>query len=305
MSSEKNAPTKSKKQTGVKLFKNFTSPLFKLASMLLSQLEYIGTFIPGFTYLYTNLFYRKMIAREIKAAGVEPGDKVLHVGCGSLPATPIALVRAGCRVIALERNEKSLERARKVAAWRLNKKELSMQLEFRHGNGLDVDSSGYDAVWISLHVTPQLKVLKQVFASLDSESRVVYRKPTAWLSQFYPLVIPEAIGEDLGSHYLTSWLGKESVVIWRQDTTVESSTDTRPGGEEISLADCRIGEAGVITQIPDCQLLAPLGLRPGKYVRLRARQSCGGPLVVQTAGRKVAVDRDLADAIKLRRKSNG
>ncbi len=305
MSSEKNAPTKSKKQTGVKLFKNFTSPLFKLASMLLSQLEYIGTFIPGFTYLYTNLFYRKMIAREIKAAGVEPGDKVLHVGCGSLPATPIALVRAGCRVIALERNEKSLERARKVAAWRLNKKELSMQLEFRHGNGLGVDSSGYDAVWVSLHVNPQPGIIQQIIFNLDQGSCVVYRKPTAWLSQFYPLVTPEELGGNLNSQYLTGWLGKESVVIWSQDFEPDEKIVSQDDGEEISLADCRIGEAGVITQIPDCQLLAPLGLRPGKYVRLRARQSCGGPLVVQTAGRKVAVDRDLADAIRLRRKSNG
>lgn len=54
-----------------------------------------------------------------------------------------------------------------------------------------------------------------------------------------------------------------------------------------------------VQDIPDHPLLAPLGFRRGREVTLIMRQPLGGPLIVQVAGRQVAISREIARQIRV------
>ncbi len=53
----------------------------------------------------------------------------------------------------------------------------------------------------------------------------------------------------------------------------------------------------VIDYVPDHSLLAPLGVRPGKEVKVKTKQPFKGPIVLEIEGRQIAIDRNLAAKI--------
>ncbi|WGI18122.1 FeoA family protein [Methanonatronarchaeum sp. AMET-Sl] len=72
------------------------------------------------------------------------------------------------------------------------------------------------------------------------------------------------------------------------------------GSDGVVSLDCLdSGCVGVIREAPDHSLLAPLGLRVGKEVKVVSRQVFGGPVVVEVDGRASAVDRGLCCEIKI------
>ncbi len=286
--------------------KDLSTPFFRMVRNIICKLEKIGVYIPGFARLYRRLFYNKIVSREIELARIKPGEKILHIGCGALPLTSFALVEFGCQVTALENSSAQLRSARKIA--KSQRLVESGDLQFELGEGTQVDSTGYQAVWVSLHVYPQLQVLKSVFKKLSPGGRIVYRTPRGWLAKLYPRVEPEMIADNLKALRVKGWLGKQSLVLEKLPEKAQKSSwnHDRTGNplKILTLNQLHNGEQAVITDTPQNDLLAPLGLRPGRKVRLRARESFGGPLVVETSGRKVAVDRSLADNIKLVRENN-
>lgn len=68
-----------------------------------------------------------------------------------------------------------------------------------------------------------------------------------------------------------------------------------------SLNHMAIGEAGTVFEVPDLRLLASLGVRIGKQVKLITRSVASGPLVFMVGDRSVVIDRALAELIKIRR----
>ncbi len=68
---------------------------------------------------------------------------------------------------------------------------------------------------------------------------------------------------------------------------------------KFSLLSLEPGNSGYIIEVPDHSLLAPLGIRPGKEIAVEARQPFNGPIVAEVEGRQIAIERDLAENIKL------
>ncbi len=61
------------------------------------------------------------------------------------------------------------------------------------------------------------------------------------------------------------------------------------------------GDEGVVFSVPDVRLLASLGIRLGKRVRVLARSFASGPVIVDVGSRSVVVDRALAAQITIRK----
>ncbi len=66
-----------------------------------------------------------------------------------------------------------------------------------------------------------------------------------------------------------------------------------------SLENERMGSRVWVEEIPDPPLLLPLGFRRGREVTPVMRQPLGGPLIVEVAGRRVAISREIARGIKV------
>jgi hypothetical protein len=133
-----------------------------------------------FARLYFNLFYRTMLDGELFLAGLKPGASVLHIGGGAYPYTALFLAQKRYRVYACDCDKTAVAISREIVA----KNGLTDQISILHESGCTIDSSGYDAIWVSRTVRPKERIIEQSWASLKNGGIIVYRKLPAWLPLF-------------------------------------------------------------------------------------------------------------------------
>ncbi len=226
---------------------------------------------------YYNTFYKRLIAREIQAADLTAGGNILHVGCGPMPYTSLALARSGKKVTALDIDSESAVQARKAVA----SAGLSSQITVHESDGLNFDPSTFDGIWISLHVSPKDKIVPVLLSKMKPGAVLIIRNPRSWLRLFYPRT---AIVQR--HRKVRQGLGKMSAVL------------QKPGeNQAISLCSLKTGDSGTISSVPDHPLLSPLGFRPGKEITITGRCIFGGPIVAHTHGRSSAIHRSLAQQV--------
>lgn len=61
------------------------------------------------------------------------------------------------------------------------------------------------------------------------------------------------------------------------------------------------GDEGIITSIPDVGLLASLGVRIGKTVKMVAKSLAKGPCILHINDRSIVIDREIAKQIIIRK----
>ncbi len=77
------------------------------------------------------------------------------------------------------------------------------------------------------------------------------------------------------------------------------SNNKAKGNINFTLDHLENGQEGIISSVPEHPLLPPLGLRPGKRIRVCARECFGGPVIAEVERRSVALDRILARQIEI------
>ena len=173
------------------------------------NIENIGAVSPMFARIYSRLFYQKMVAREIALSEITPELRVLHVGCGPFPMTAMMLARFGARVTAADIDPDALILARNV----LNRNGLSSAIRLVSGCGSSLDFSGYQAVWISLHVQPMQQVIIRALDNTPPEAAVVFRGPAGVLKHFYDETDALRIGAAVHRREIFQPFGKKSIVL--------------------------------------------------------------------------------------------
>lgn len=196
----------------------------------LQRIETLCTEQPLFRKWYSSLFYRSMTEKEIKAAGIAKGSRILHIGCGPMPFTAEALARWGAQVTAVDIDPLSASRAQRL----VDSLGLSAQITVKTGNGLDDDPSKYDGIWISLHVSPKETITAHLLSEMKPGAVLVVRNPRSWLRVFYPST-PDAENQ----HQVRQGLGKLSTVVLKYQDD-DSPLFSKAG---IKLHDTSRGEA--------------------------------------------------------------
>lgn len=69
----------------------------------------------------------------------------------------------------------------------------------------------------------------------------------------------------------------------------------------ISLDEMNRNDAGIIYDVPDLRLLASLGIRIGKTIKVLTKSFASGPIILAVNGRSIVVDRSVAEKIVVRR----
>ena len=182
---------------------------------ILKFFEYLGSRWPGLGRLYGRLFYGPMVRREVELAGVDARDRILHLGCGPLPLTAMALAEAGFRVDAVDKDPDAASSAVRA----VSKNGLDRSISIICADGREVDYSAYDAVWVSFHVYPRRECLERILATLNGGSRVIYRNPRGWRKQFYSHVEPASLGGAGGVCSTRQALAKETVMMQKESQT--------------------------------------------------------------------------------------
>ncbi len=136
--------------------------------------------------LFLGLLYKKihegLVIKEIRAALITQKDKVLQIGCGSLPYTAETIAnKTGARVTAVDNDSLVV----KDASNYIFEKELSGLVKIEKGDGNDYPVSGFDVIIFSLGVKPRDQILKRVLLEIKGGTRIVFRNPTNIITRVY------------------------------------------------------------------------------------------------------------------------
>lgn len=185
------------------------SPLFSVSQ----KFENMAYRVPLLAGIYYNMFYRAMLDRELKMAGLQPGSKVLHIGCGPYPYTAIFLARKGCLVEGWDCNYGAVHKARRL----VEKFKLNNKIKITLCDGCSADSSDCDAIWLSLNICPKVKVINKAFQSLKEGGLLVYRNLPRWMAGSYREVAACSWPEEHEVQQGASLFGSQSIVIKKVD----------------------------------------------------------------------------------------
>ena len=112
----------------------------------------------------------KVILEEIKIAKVSPDSKVLFIGCGLIPSTPIIITKeTNAHVTAIEHNSKIVH----IADSHINKNGLSNKIKIEIGNGTNYPVEQFDVIFIAINVWPIDMVLKHLSKNMKPKARVM------------------------------------------------------------------------------------------------------------------------------------
>lgn len=131
-----------------------------------------------FAHLYHRA-YKAVIERELSMLSLKDGAKVLFIGSGAFPFTPLWLVTLqGCHVTAIDIDHYAVKRARRV----VKKHSLDAFIDI-HTTPLDNVNVSFDAAIIALQVTPLNETIEQLHT--QGIKTIIVRRPSPRFTEHY------------------------------------------------------------------------------------------------------------------------
>ena len=122
-----------------------------------------------------------MIENEIRLANITKDDIILHIGCGSLPVTSIALAKkTGAKITSIDIKHKSVKQAQLF----VSKYNLSNQIKIIHADANHFPMDEFDLVLLSQGIKPHKEILAYVSQSINPETRVIFRSSSEINGEF-------------------------------------------------------------------------------------------------------------------------
>ncbi|MEF8879375.1 MAG: class I SAM-dependent methyltransferase [Candidatus Thermoplasmatota archaeon] len=144
--------------------KKFVDYIFVIVEKIVFKIEDLLS-------LYLS-FYENLVEKEISLAKISSDDKILHIGCGSIPATCILLgKKTDCQMTGIDKNFKSVKQAKKL----IENKKLENKIHIQHADGLNFPVESFDVIIVSQGIKPAFEVLKKISLSIKKTSYVIYR----------------------------------------------------------------------------------------------------------------------------------
>ena len=138
-----------------------------------------------FTKMYIK-FHTYSVKKEIEMAGLKKEDKILHIGCGSIPYTLIILSNVlKTKVFGIDNNQKVVENARNL----IKKFEKYDSIMIDKADGDRYDISSFNVIIISYGINQLDLVLKHVTNSAYKKSKVIIRRPNLEKNKYLDKII--------------------------------------------------------------------------------------------------------------------
>jgi 16S rRNA G527 N7-methylase RsmG len=117
-------------------------------------------------------FYSNMIKNEIKLAKITKKDKIVHIGCGPIPATSILLSKiTGAKVTGIDKDIKSVKKAN----FCVSKSDLSDKIQIINTDINKFSVKSFDLIIISQGVKPIKDILGFISKSMKDNAHVIFR----------------------------------------------------------------------------------------------------------------------------------
>ncbi len=126
--------------------------------------------------------HERLVTAEIKGASLTDKDRVLSIGCGSIPYTATIIARkVGARITAVDNDSMVV---RNASSYLLNRG-FGDLVKIEEGDALDYPISDYDVIIVSLGVMPRDLILGQLHLQSKNGTRIIYRGPAGILAKLW------------------------------------------------------------------------------------------------------------------------
>lgn len=144
--------------------KNFMDCIYVLFEKIAFSLEVL--------HPYYLKFYEELVEKEINMAEVTSEDKILVIGCGSLPATSIIIVnKTHAKTVSIDVDPEAVDKA--VCFIRQHHLQSFMKCEC--ADGLSYPISSYDVIFVLYGIKQQKEILKYISQNMKDNARIIYR----------------------------------------------------------------------------------------------------------------------------------
>ncbi len=172
-------------------------------------LEFFGAACPLLGGIYSRLFYKKLLQNELRMSEITPEMNVIHIGCGALPMTAMFLAEYGVRVTAVDMEDGILRQASRTV-FRYG---LCDRIKLIKNCGTLTDYSGFDAVWLSLHVRPMDFIVRRALKNMDKDAVIILRGGRGRLKRFYRDFDHHRLDGSVKWKEVRQPLGKKSIML--------------------------------------------------------------------------------------------
>lgn len=126
--------------------------------------------------------YRPMVRRELALVETDSDDRILQVGCGSVPATAALLARwTDTEVTAVDHDPEAVANARRT----VRHLGLADTVSIQEADGRTVPTAQYSVVHVALHTVGKTPILENFLEDAESADRAILRYPRPSLGDTY------------------------------------------------------------------------------------------------------------------------
>lgn len=145
-------------------FKNIMDLLFVL-------FEKISVNFGSLTKNYVNL-YHEVVMEEISMANISSTDRILVIGSGSVPSTPVILAReTKAKIEAIDYDLGAVKRATIY----IKNQGLQDNITIAYGDGLNYPIKNFNVIFVLYGVKNQQNILNYISKNITKDTRVIYR----------------------------------------------------------------------------------------------------------------------------------
>jgi len=128
----------------------------------------------NFFYIGLSKYRKNVISKELKIVNVSSKDKVLFIGCGLLPSTPmiIAEEKVAGKITTIDRSRKTV----KMAESYVSKKGLSDKIKIEYGDGASYPVENFDIIFLAGDVWPLEPILKNLSSNMKKNAKLICRE---------------------------------------------------------------------------------------------------------------------------------
>jgi hypothetical protein len=147
----------------------------------------------NFELLQKSIWYYKfedLVKLEVKLANIDVNSKVLFIGSGPFPMSPILYQKhAGCQVVGLEKEAAYADTSRKL----IQALGLTDSITIKTGLGQEFINDSYTHVIAGLQALPKDVIFEQIHNQMPSGTTVICRVKSGFGSIFYDGTIEERL----------------------------------------------------------------------------------------------------------------
>ena len=145
-------------------FKGFMDLMFII-------LEKVGSKFQVVSALYLDL-YREIVSKEVGLLQLTKNEKILVIGGGSLPATPMRLaMTTGARIDLIDKDPEAVATGQQF----IRTYHLEDKLKLINANGLRYPMATYNVIIILYGVKQPEKVLEYIASQVSEKTRIILR----------------------------------------------------------------------------------------------------------------------------------